>query len=151
MEIAGKRVVDATRSLHIVISPRDAADGRTKDPAGCAAARAIVRGFREEGVKQARVHLGRVYVEYPNKWVRYKTPSSLRAEIISFDRGNQASFMPGDYTLQKISPADRVGAREAKYKIGGPEATRHKSRKARAKIARVIHRVEGVRGHGANK
>jgi hypothetical protein len=151
MEIAGKKVVDAKSPLRIEITARDAEMGKTKDPASCAAARAILRGYKSDGVKSARVHLGRVYVEHDDKWIRYKTPTSLRAEIVSFDRGNSAQFMAGVYALQKIAPTDRLGARAAITKISGPKATRHKPRKERVKIARVHHQIEGVRAKGANR
>ena len=144
MRINGKRVVDASRSLRISISPQDAARAKMKDPAACAAAVAILRGYRAEGVKQARVHLGRVYLEYPDKWVRYKTPSALRAEIISFDRGTNAQYTTGEYSLQKMAPTDRLRAR--KIKVNGPERSRHGKRKTH----KVLHRVEGVRAKGAN-
>jgi hypothetical protein len=151
MQINGKRVVDASGPLKITITPRDAALGKTKDPGGCAAARAIVRGYRDDGAKAARVHLGRTYVEYDDKWVRYKTPVPLKAEIVSFDRGNKPEFMQGEYKLLRIAPCDRFGSRPASTKVGGPKETRHKSRKARAKIARIHHQIEGVRARGANR
>lgn len=149
MRINGKRVVDATKSLEITITKRDAELGKNKDPGGCAAARAILRTYRPEGAKSTRVHIGRTYIEYPDKWVRYKTPLSLKAEIVSFDRGNKPEFMEGNYKLQKIAPTDRMGVRTNKKH--GPEATRHKARKDRIKIARAVHHVEGVRARGANR
>lgn len=148
MRINGKKVVDALRKLPITINSQDAKRGKNKNPSGCAAALAIVRGLKTTGVTGARVHLGRVYVEYPDKWVRYKTPASLKAEIVSFDRGNTAEFMEGNYGLLPMPPADRLGVRR---KTPGPEKSRHKSRKERRKIARIHHQIEGVRAHGANR
>lgn len=144
MRINGKRVVDAKSPLRITITPKDAALGRNKDPAACAAARAILRGYKEEGVKSARVHLGRVYVEHDDKWIRYVTPEVLRTEIISFDRHKSTEFMPGDYTLRAISAANRLGTRRGPQQSGTPG-------NKRKKIARIVHHVEGVRAHGANK
>lgn len=149
MRINGKKVVDASAPLKIEITSRDAALGKTKDPGGCAAARAIVRGYKDDGAKAARVHLGRTYVEYPDKWVRYKTPNSLKAEIVSFDRGTKPEFMQGEYKLLRMAPCDRFSTNRPK--VPGPTATRHKPRKARAMIARVHHQIEGVRARGANK
>ncbi len=142
MEIAGKKVVDARKSLKITISPRDAASGKSKDPANCAAARAIIRTVAD--AKQARVHLGRTYIEYPDRWVRFKTPSSLKLEIASFDRGAKAAYSVGNYTLGAISPADRTGVR--KHVQGKTSGVRR-----RVHIARIIHQIEGVRTRGANK
>jgi hypothetical protein len=151
MQINGKKVIDASEPLKITITPRDAALGKTKDPGACAAARAIVRGYRDDGAKAARVHLGRTYVEFGDKWVRYQTPDTLRAEIISFDRGATPEFMAGDYKLLRPAPSGRLGARPPETKIAGPKATRHKLHAARKKIARVHHQIEGVRAHGANR
>ena len=109
MRIAGKKVVDATKPLRITISKRDASLGKTKDPGACAAARAIIRTLAD--VKGARVHLGRTYVEYPDKWVRYKTPNALKTEIVSFDRGARAEYAEGSYTLYAPAPTDRLGNR----------------------------------------
>jgi hypothetical protein len=144
MRINGKRVVDATRPLHITVTARDAAGGKRNDPGGCAAARAIVRGYRDTGAKQARVHLGRTYVEYDDRWVRYNTPISLKTEITSFDRGTKAAYATGDYNLAPIQPSNRFGARPKPQGATG-------SRKRRPHIARIRHQIEGVRARGANK
>lgn len=151
MRINGKKVVDASGPLKITITSRDAALGKNKDPGACAAARAIIRGYKDEGAKAARVHIGRTYIEYDDKWVRYKTPNSLKTEIVSFDRGSKPEFMTGDYKLLRMAPCDRFGARPAAKKIGGPKETRNTSRAARRKIARIHHQIEGVRAHGANR
>jgi len=147
MRINGKKVVDATKSLRITITEQDATAGKTKDPGGCAAALAIVRGYKKQGATGARVHIGRTYIEYPDKFVRYETPKSLRAEIISFDRGNSPKFMAGEYSLRRICPSGRLNARP---KPPGPSATRNTTHKQR-RIARVRHQIEGVRAHGANR
>ena len=144
MEIAGKKVVDAKKPLRISISKQDATKGKTKDPGACAAARAIVRTVAD--CKSARVHLGRTYVEFPDKWVRYKTPDGLKIEIVSFDRGTKAEYAEGEYTLYAPSPADRIGARNGRG-VSGSTA----GKKKRPHIARVIHQIEGVRASGANR
>ena len=148
MEINGKPVVDATEPLHITISERDAALGKTKDPGKCAAARCIVRTIAD--AKAARVHLGRTYVEKADYWVRYMTPTSLRIEIVSFDRGAVAKYTEGHYTLPAPSPTARLdyskkNPREARA------ANKRKNHHRRPHIARVHHQIEGVRPHGANK
>lgn len=145
MRINGKRVVDATKPLHITVSARDASLGKTKDPAKCAAARAIVRTVAD--AKSSRVHLGRTYIEYEDKWVRYKTPEGLKVELVSFDRGAKAEYTEGDYTLYAPSPTDRLGHQR---KIGTPTG-KTGSKKRRPHIARIHHQIEGVRARGANK
>src|ERR1700742_1850454 len=96
MEINGKRVVDAIKPITIHITQRDTKEGDNKNPSSCAAARAVKRDVVE--CVSARVHIGRVYVETPKKWIRYNTPDALRTEIIAFDRGG--TFAPGQYKLQ---------------------------------------------------
>lgn len=145
MRINGKKVVDAKAPLHISISKADAAAGKNKDPAKCAAARAVVRTIAD--AKGARVHLGRTYIEYPDKWVRYKTPEALKVEIVSFDRGANKEYAEGDYTLYAPSPTDRLGHER---KIGIPTG-KTGSRKRRPHIARIHHQIEGVRARGANR
>lgn len=142
MKINGKRVIDAKKPLKITVSPQDANAGRTKDPAKCAAARAIIRTISD--AKSARVHLGRTYIEYPDHWVRYKTPPSLKIEIVSFDRGAKPQHTVGDYTLQAPAPADRLGSRKKPQGSTG-------SKNRRPHIARIHHQIEGVRAHGANR
>src|ERR1700744_145028 len=102
MEINGKKVVDATKPLQIKITASDTRRGDNKNPSACAAALAAKRLPACTG---ARVHLGRVYIEKPDRWVRYKTGDALRSEIIAFDRGGK--FEPGEYEIRPPSPSDR--------------------------------------------
>ena len=142
MRINGKKVVDAKSPLHISISKYDASMGKSKDPGKCAAARAIVRTIVD--AKSARVHLGRTYIEMDDKWARYRTPASLKTEIVSFDRGSKPEHTVGNYTLYAPSPTDRLGARPKPVgKSGGKKRHTH--------IARIHHQIEGVRAHGANR
>ena len=153
MEINGKKVVDATRKLKINISPRDATEGATKDPASCAAARAAKRDIPH--CISARVHIGRVYVELKDKWVRYFTPESLRTEIIAFDRGG--SFQPGEYELNPPSKAETEESRKKYRKETRDQSTRNRSRHPaqsprKTLIAKVKrHNVTGIRPRGANR
>jgi hypothetical protein len=141
MEIAGKKVIDANKPLHISVSKQDASAGKTKDPGKCAAARAIIRTIAD--AKSARVHLGRTYVEYPDRWVRYMTPNSLKLELVSFDRGARAEYAAGAYTLRAPAPTARLGAR--------PKPASKSGKRRRPHIARIHHQIEGVRARGANR
>ena len=141
MEINGKKVINAKAKLAVHITQRDITQAKAKDPGGCAAARAIVR----EGLcKQARVHLDRTYLEIEEAWVRYRTPSSLRNEIIAIDRGG--AFMPGEHELKVLSKS----ARAALGKRQGSTTGDRRSERPKKKIARPNHRIEGVRSKGAN-
>lgn len=166
MEIAGKKVVDAKRPAKIVITVRDTKLGDNKNPSSCAAALAAKRDVPE--CLSARVHIGRVYIETKDRWVRYLTPDALRTEIVAFDRGG--SFQPGDYVLKPPAPSETVEGRhkaytDKAYPKGRSEAQRIKDRAAAAvsdskgrvkgplkaiKIARIKrHKVTGIRPKGA--
>ena len=103
MMIEGLPVRDLTKPLKLVISDDDCKRGSTKNPSSCAAALAACRLPK---VTEARVHIGRVFLNISNKyWLRGKTPGALRTEIVSFDRG--AKFEPGEYTIRPIAPSER--------------------------------------------
>jgi hypothetical protein len=163
MEIAGKKVVDAKKPAKILITKRDVVVGDNKNPSSCAAAIAAKRDVPE--CLSARVHIGRVYIEHKDKWVRYLTPDALRTEIVAFDRGG--SFQPGEYVLKAPSPTETAEGRhkayaDKAYPNGRSEAQRIKDRAAaarsgsnsnprtRIKIARIKrHKVTGIRPKGA--
>ena len=107
MKIDGLPVVDAKRPLILTITAGDIKKATPGDPSCCAAAKALER---QDGVKGARVHMGRVYVLTGKKWHRYETPASMRSEIIAFDR--RTSFMPGLYKLGAISPSQHTGKQQ---------------------------------------
>jgi hypothetical protein len=141
MRINGKKVINATKPVVLHISERDVASGAVKSPAGCAAALACLRQLK---AANARVHLGRTYVEIGDKWVRFQTPQSLRAEIVSFDRGG--AFDPGDYTLRVMTP-NRIPA----GKRQGGKSDNIRPRKPVKIARRSYHVTTGVRSHGANR
>lgn len=141
-EINGLPIVDATRTIRIHISQRDAKLGKTKDPGACAAARSCIRTVDE--CTAARIHLSCAYLKMGAVWVRYKTSQALRSEIVAFDRG--ASFEPGIYTLAAVPPSQRVNN---KKKRSGSNTNRNKPGKHR-KLA-VRHVTTNVRPHGANR
>jgi len=135
MKIAGKKVVNATKPLKLVITKSDCTNGDVKDPGACAAALALRRQLH---VKKARVHLSRVYVERENHWERYLTPQSLKHEIISFDRGG--SFEPGEYKLYAMQPSKSHGKQQ------GSNKSARKPKVKKVKIARISrHVTTGVR------
>lgn len=145
MQINGKTVVDATKPITIHITKRDTTEGANKNPSACAAALAAKRLPQ---CVNARVHIGRVYVETPKKWVRYNTPDALRTEIIAFDRGG--TFAPGDYRLQVPDKRTKDRSVRATQYEGGNKYNAKKRRKALvAKVKR--HEVSGVRPKGATR
>jgi hypothetical protein len=103
MKIATKkRVVDATEPLTVRITSADVRSGAKKSPSTCAAAKALCRTAH---VDAAQVYVGRTYVLQGKTWTRYRTPRSLRTEIIAFDRGG--AFAPGEYTLMPATCGKR--------------------------------------------
>jgi hypothetical protein len=67
--------------------------------------------MREWKVKEARVHLSRIYVRCNEKnWVRYLTPRPMRSEIIAYDRGGD--FLPSVYTVKPVSASKRTGKKQ---------------------------------------
>jgi hypothetical protein len=146
--IDGKPVVDADKPVTVHITSDDCARGSKKDPEKCAAALALKRVTECD---ESRVHLGCTYLRFGNKWVRYATPPSLKAEIISFDRGG--GFYPGDFRLHPMPAALRLKPtnqkpgpkpRQAAARIGNA-ASKVKSEKKAKTERRLFHRVEGVR------
>lgn len=152
MEINGKKVVDAKKPATIRITPKDVAAGDNKNPSSCAAARAAKHSI--EDCISARVHIGRVYIEQKDRWVKYQTPQALRTEIIAFDKGG--SFQPGEYTLKAIPPGETAAYKkewsrgQTNRNVMGPAAKKNPRKTLRvAKIKR--HEVTGIRPKGANR
>lgn len=141
MEINGKKVIDAKRPLNIEVLSEDCRKGKTKDAARCAAARAILREY--ENVLGARVHRSVTYIEYPESWVRYLTPVSLRTELTVFDRG--AAFEPGPHTLGAPSHTSQSLTELRKSRADnrtGSHAGKNK---------RTRHEIPNIRPRGANR
>jgi hypothetical protein len=107
--IDGKPVVDADKPVTLQITQADCKRGSKKDPTRCAAALALKRAT---GCDECRVHIACTYLRFGDKWLRYATPPSLKAEIISFDRGG--GFYPGDFRLHPMSASNRLKAVQQK-------------------------------------
>jgi hypothetical protein len=149
MDINGKPVVNGKRKWMLSIDDGDIAGGKRKGPGQCAAARAILR--ENVDVRGVRVHIGRIFVEYDKHWERYATPSSLRSEVIAFDRGG--TFMPGVHSVRPISPSSvRALEEHAKRKTAKTLPRKAKAKTARKKIARAKqYNIYGVRARGATR
>ena len=136
--IDGLPIKNATESLLIHITGPDVKSARPKRPDFCVVALAVKREMR---AKEVRVHIGRVYVRTTGThWTRYVTPGSLRAEIISFDRGGR--FALGVHTLRAVTQMNHklTGKTQgAKKKKGAPRFT------GTGKKRRAHHAVRDVR------
>jgi hypothetical protein len=133
--INGLPIRNATESLLLHITGPDVKSARIKRPDFCVVAQAVKR---ELHAKEVRVHIGRVYVRTTGThWTRYITPGSLRAEIISFDRGG--TFALGVHTLQKIGPVKT-------HHAGKTQGTRKAGKQTKTgKKRRAYHAVRDVR------
>ena len=133
--IEGLPVVNAKRPIMLHITPQDIKAARKYSPGNCAVAKACVREWK---VKEARVHLSRIYVRCNEKnWVRYFTPRPMRSEIIAYDRGGD--FLPSVYTVKPVSASRRTGKRQ-----GTNTDKNNKSRELRKK-RKPYTVVKGVR------
>lgn len=131
MKISGLPVADAKRDQVIRITNSDVKRGGVKDPTTCAAALACRRDLQ---CTEAQVHIGRTYVKHGRSWVRYVTPSSLKYEIVAFDRGGQ--FEPGEYVL--IAPKGALA-------LGYEKPTGPKKKKGRKR--ETYHVITNIRQH----
>jgi hypothetical protein len=130
-QIDGLPVVDAKKPLKLEITRADCNLATRKNPGCCAVAKACGRELKIRGV---RVHLSRLYLLSGKAWTRYLVHSSLRSEIIAFDRGGK--FQPGVYTFQAPNPNKRLGSGGGKAKNPGT---------GKPKTVRSYKSVQGVR------
>lgn len=119
MKIDNLPVRDAKEGLTLEVTADDIRHSNPKDPAGCAAAVAVMR---QEGVTKALVHLSKVYIKRDKYWERYESPRSLRTEVIVFDR--RGEFSPEEFMLNApphshLAAVKRKTWRE-KYKLQKP-------------------------------
>ena len=144
MEINGKPVVDAKKSVKINITERDVETGNNKNPGSCAAAKAAKHSLK---CISARVHIGRVYIEQEKQWVRYTTPAALRTEIVAFDKGG--SFQPGEYKLSAMAPSATEYRHGSTTNKNGSKITKRPRKRLIARVKQ--HSVTGIRPKGANR
>lgn len=135
--IDGKRVVDARKAITVHITRADCTRGSKKDPEKCAVALALKRVTKCD---ESRVHLACTYLRFGKKWLRYATPTSLKPEIVSFDRGG--GFYPGDFRLHPMPESLRLKPKRSRTITTATH--RAKTEKKRGE-PRVFHRVLGVR------
>jgi hypothetical protein len=130
--IDGLPVLDAKRPLKLSVTMADIKKANPKQSNECAIARACAR---ELHVKEARIHLGRIYLRTnDHNWLRYQTPKAARNEIIAFDRGG--TFEPLELKLLPVCPSERLGVER------GPRSPHKGKGKKRA----APHVVTNVRG-----
>jgi hypothetical protein len=125
------KVVDSKKDIDIEVTAADCKGSKRKSPGNCAMARAFKREY--DG---AIISLSTAYLIKGDKAIRYAVPQSVQREIVSFDRAHD--FSPGEYSLKKVQPGNRLGARR-----GGSDAGRDPTRKT--KLPNKVHRTAGIR------
>lgn len=106
LKIDGKPVIDAKRRVVIEVSRADISSAKSKDPSGCAVAKACLRQVPK--CTSVRIYKSRAYLKMGDKWLRYHTPEAMRLEIVAFDRGGANQFLPGVYTLVPLQPSHQT-------------------------------------------
>jgi hypothetical protein len=117
-----KIVKDATEPIAVEVTARHNKQGTMKDPEDCAMARACKEVYGLDGVI---ISLSKAYLVKGDVAIRYEVPTSLRSEVISFDRNH--TFEPGVYSLSPITAKHKLGSPS---NAGGPHKTKDPSRKA---------------------
>lgn len=132
------RVVDSNKSVTVSVQSRDSVEGKKKDPAGCALARACQR---LPGTDGAIINIGFSYLIKGKTATRYKTSVGVGREITSFDR-HQDFAEGGDYVLSKVGPSARLGHHNLPGAKTGPHLTTkpdtavvHKRRTSRIRVS----------------
>ena len=128
MKLRGFDVRDADHPITLAIKKVDARGADRKNPERCVIARACKRDM--EDVKEALVHLSRVYVRRggDNYWTRYQLPRVLRTEVIVFDRGGQAFQSEDVYDLRPPTPGNSLGGSHRKaHPPTGPKLKTNRS------------------------
>jgi hypothetical protein len=125
-----EKVVDAQRGTKITVTEKDCENGVGKAPNICAIAKAAMRHYDGAIVSLSRAYLIKGKVAY-----RYAVPGYVTRELISFDRAHV--FDPGVYTLDKLSPAQRMGVSHK------PPPVKKKAKYPRSKKRR--HYTGGIR------
>jgi hypothetical protein len=121
-------VRDAKYPAMVKLTPQDCAESKVKAPDKCALAHAFTK--RHDG---AIISMAVAYLIDGNTATRYRVPSSISREIISFDRGQY--FAPGIYKLLAPKSTSRLGVvRKGK-----------KSTSRAGGSVRRIHKTEGIR------
>lgn len=105
------KLADANRSFDVRVTARDCKSGNSNAPDDCAMAVACKREYDGAIISKAIAYLIKGDTAY-----RYRVPSSVRTEIVSFDRNH--GFQPGDYYLKAPQPTERLIALKKWRKSG---------------------------------
>lgn len=126
-----KQVVHAKTAVKVEVSPKDCTEGKSYQTSECALAKAARRQFKADGVA---IRLTDSFVVQGDTATRFKTPESVKRELVSFDR--HKDFASGTYYL---SPAPPIWANPNKKPSSGHNKGDRRS------TPRIVHRTIRVR------
>lgn len=129
------RVTDARDSLDVEVLAKDCKSGKAGEVNDCAMARACKRQFDGAIISKAIAYLIK-----GNVATRFRVPSSLQREIVSFDRNHD--FRPGSYYLAKPYTTEKLlWRRDARSGTTSPIGSPDKP----VKVVRRSHKTDGLR------
>ena len=121
---------DSDKAVNVEVNKRDIHNSKPLDPTDCAMAKAFKRSTN---VDAAVVGISSSYLIKGKTAIRFKTPQSVRQEIISFDR--YGDFDEGSYYLAPFNRAARLGSskggKKHKNASHSPKRRLHKTAKVR--------------------
>jgi hypothetical protein len=127
-----KQVIHARKAVNVTVSSEDCEVGKKASTSECALAKATKRQFHADGVA---IRLTDSFIIKGSTAIRFKTPETVKREIVSFDR--HKDFASGTYRLSAAppdwaKPSRRQGSNKpAKVKSG--------------KTNKIVHRTARVR------
>ncbi len=127
-----KHVVLADKAVTVTVTRPDCKVGKRHKTAECAMAIAAKRQFKADGVA---IRLSDSFVIKGDTAIRFKTPETVKRELVSFDR--HQDFDPGEYGLQAAPPNWAKPKKRHSEGRGGEVDTRPKHR--------AIHQTVRVR------
>jgi hypothetical protein len=115
-------VEEADKPIHIEVTKQDSNSAAVRNHEGCAMAVACKRKMKADGVI---VSIGTAYIVKGKKAIRYRVPTAVQREIVSFDR--EAGFAPGDYVLAVFPESQKLGQPKPRgpHKVQGRKIKYH--------------------------
>jgi hypothetical protein len=115
-------VEDGKQPLSIEVTANDSESAAVRSHASCAMAVASKRKMKADGVL---VSLTVAYIVKGKKAIRYRVPTAVQREIVSFDR--EAGFAPGDYVLAVFPKSQKLGQPKPRgpHKVQGRKIKYH--------------------------
>lgn len=126
-----KRVLHAKKPVLVEVRPSDCREGKKLNTDECALAKATKRQFKADGVA---IRLSDSFIIKGSTAIRFKTPETVKREIVSFDRHHD--FAAGSYRLSS-APPDWAKSRGNGSHLGGRSKT--------TKRTQIVHRTVRVR------